>query len=407
MSTLIQSQAPSESEEADCPKKVWKMDLYKLQMEAPRPILFPRDKHKEIKDSPDYYSMEYHGVLGHKQVEQMFKDEVDGVFLVRMSPSRGSEIPNKSEFYTLSMKFDGKPHHFKLYFNPFLGHYVQEDTKTFEKIEDLVADGLLSMYMKKHAKPILDQIMNQNESEYQQSPYMTLNRRKLRALSTELKIGHNTRKRDEDESKRITVALIQHERIKESEQRPEEPLPPEYKKTHNFKVHNFKGLNWCELCANFLWGFSAQGVKCEDCGFVAHQKCSEKVPPKCVPDLKKVRGVFGIDLTTLVIAHKQEIPFVVEKCVKEIEKRGLLQEGIYRISGFADEIEQVKETLDKEGNTADMSEKRVNNINVVASILKMYLRLLPIPLITFQAYPGLIEASSEFLNANLNPFKFL
>lgn len=41
------------------------------------------------------------------------------------------------------------------------------------------------------------------------------------------------------------------------------PLVNKYSKAHSFKVHTFKGLNWCELCANFLWGFTAQGVKCE------------------------------------------------------------------------------------------------------------------------------------------------
>lgn len=34
-------------------------------------------------------------------------------------------------------------------------------------------------------------------------------------------------------------------------------------KPHPFRVHTFKGLNWCELCGHFLWGFTAQGVKCE------------------------------------------------------------------------------------------------------------------------------------------------
>lgn len=36
-----------------------------------------------------------------------------------------------------------------------------------------------------------------------------------------------------------------------------------YTKVHPFKTHTFKGLNWCEFCANFLWGFTAQGMKCE------------------------------------------------------------------------------------------------------------------------------------------------
>jgi hypothetical protein len=37
----------------------------------------------------------------------------------------------------------------------------------------------------------------------------------------------------------------------------------DYDKPHAFKIHTFKGLNWCEFCGNFLWGFTAQGVKCE------------------------------------------------------------------------------------------------------------------------------------------------
>lgn len=47
-------------------------------------------------------------------------------------------------------------------------------------------------------------------------------------------------------------------------------LPEKIEKSHVFKVTTFKGLNWCELCGNFLWGFTAQGVKCEDCGLIAH-----------------------------------------------------------------------------------------------------------------------------------------
>lgn len=47
-------------------------------------------------------------------------------------------------------------------------------------------------------------------------------------------------------------------------------IPEKLEKVHVFKVTTFKGLNWCELCGNFLWGFTAQGVKCDDCGMIAH-----------------------------------------------------------------------------------------------------------------------------------------
>lgn len=80
---------------------------------------------------------------------------------------------------------------------------------------------------------------------------------------------------------------------------------------------------------------------------MAHSKCSERLPADCCPDLKRVRGVFGVDLTTLVKAHGTSIPFLVEKCITEIEKSGLDIEGLYRISGFQEEIEQLKICLDK------------------------------------------------------------
>lgn len=84
-----------------------------------------------------------------------------------------------------------------------------------------------------------------------------------------------------------------------------------------------------------------------DCGFSAHAKCAEKLPADCCPDLKTLRGVFGIDLTSLVKAHRTARPFVVDKCVQEIEARGLQTEGLYRVSGFADEMDSLRMSLDR------------------------------------------------------------
>lgn len=116
------------------------------------------------------------------------------------------------------------------------------------------------------------------------------------------------------------------------------------------------------------------------------------MPNDCVPDIKYIRGVFGIDLTTLLTAHSASLPFVITKCAVEVEARGLTTEGIYRVSGFSDEIESLKMALDTDGEKADLSEDSYNNINVVAGALKMYLRFLPIPLITFTVHPKLMKA---------------
>lgn len=369
------------------------------------------------KDRPSFYGQEYHGEINHKKTEEIFAGRDDGEYIVRKSPS-------SVDFYTLSMRFDGKTKHYKIYYNPNYGHFLKEDFKRFETIHDLVADGLVNFYLQKHAAPIIQQMLVQTKNSFQQSPYMTLNRRKLRAISNELRRslkvqeiidndfnanGSHSNLGDENEPLLMpdvievaTSAMSNNnfDILSQSLDQESEPLPVVYEKPHRFVINNFKGLNFCEFCGNFLWGFTAQGVKCEDCGFVAHKKCSELVPAKCVPDLKKIRGIFGIDLTTIVQVHKCQVPFIIIKCVQEVEKRGLQQEGIYRISGFADEIETLKLALDKEGEKTDMSESSYS-VNVVTGTLKLYLRLLPIPLVTFQAYPIFIATTKEKSEADM------
>lgn len=374
--------------------------MYKIQLEAPhpRPIRCPNET-----DGPNCYGDEYHGIFGHKQAETLLEQEDDGGFLVRKSPPRE---PGSVDYYTLSMRFDKQTKHFKIYYDRKNGHYLKEFDKKFESISDLVADGLVTFYMLKHAAPIIQQIQTQNKSAYHQSPYMTLNRRKLRAISNDMRkslklqeIMDNNCNNNNQHSSTLNVCdekepLLMQEEIIEiatptsatnenfntssnSSIQEESELPVVYEKSHGFKIHNFKGLNWCEFCANFLWGFSAQGVKCDDCGFIAHKKCSELVPSKCVPDLKRIRGIFGTDLTTIVTLHKCQIPFIVKKCVEEVEFRGLMQEGIYRISGFADEIEALKLALDK-GSKLAQKDFLIINFNILQTVRRPTCRKRPI-----------------------------
>ncbi|XP_039674535.1 N-chimaerin isoform X2 [Perca fluviatilis] len=138
------------------------------------------------------------------------------------------------------------------------------------------------------------------------------------------------------------TSLVRRATLKESER------TPKSEKVHNFKVHTFRGPHWCEHCASFMWGLMAQGVKCADCGLNVHKQCSSLVPNDCKPDLRHIRKVYSCDLTTLVRAHNTARPMVVDMCIREIESRGLKSEGLYRISGFSDSLEEVKMAFDKE-----------------------------------------------------------
>ncbi|KAM5272142.1 beta-chimaerin isoform 7-T7 [Ctenodactylus gundi] len=108
-----------------------------------------------------------------------------------------------------------------------------------------------------------------------------------------------------------------------------------YEKTHNFKVHTFRGPHWCEYCANFMWGLIAQGVRCS----------------------------------------------------------GLKSEGLYRVSGFTEHIDDVKMAFDRDGEKADISANVYPDINIITGALKLYFRDLPIPVITYETYSKFIDAA--------------
>lgn len=249
--------------------------VYKYQMDAPTPKPIMRQRNETLDDyAVPFYGQEYHGTMDHKQSARLLHGTADGTYLVRRSP--GAE-----DFYTLSLRFDQRTRHYRIHHDRQLGHYLRatggadQQPKHFETVYDLAADGLLDFYMRTHAAGIIASIAAQTRQSYQHSPYMTLNRRKLRALSGDLRLSL----RFESASKAPESGVTDDSCISAaglpvsnppdiqvfdatSSCIEEDVLPVVYEKSHAFKVHTFKGLNWCELCANFLWGFTAQGVKC-------------------------------------------------------------------------------------------------------------------------------------------------
>ncbi|KAI0202076.1 hypothetical protein F4808DRAFT_423453 [Astrocystis sublimbata] len=58
-------------------------------------------------------------------------------------------------------------------------------------------------------------------------------------------------------------------------------------KNHNFKGQTFKIPTNCDLCGERIWGLSAKGFDCRDCGYTCHSKCEMKVPAECPGELSK------------------------------------------------------------------------------------------------------------------------
>ena len=56
---------------------------------------------------------------------------------------------------------------------------------------------------------------------------------------------------------------------------------------HSFKPQTFKIPTNCDLCGERLWGLSAKGFDCRDCGYTCHSKCEMKVPAECPGEQSK------------------------------------------------------------------------------------------------------------------------
>ncbi|KAG7263010.1 hypothetical protein CRUP_016527 [Coryphaenoides rupestris] len=98
-------------------------------------------------------------------------------------------------------------------------------------------------------------------------------------------------------------------------------------------------------------------------------------------------GVFGVKINVVTKRERSKVPLIVRQCVEEIERRGMEEVGIYRVSGVATDIQALKAAFDS--NNKDVSlVMREMDVNAIAGTLKLYFRELPEPLFTDDLYPN-------------------
>jgi len=106
------------------------------------------------------------------------------------------------------------------------------------------------------------------------------------------------------------------------------------------------------------------------------------------------RPTFGIDLAEQMTRDNVEVPPIMVKCCEAIEKYGTQSQGIYRVSGITSKVANLRQKLEKDLDAVDLDAPEWSgDINNVASVLKMWLRELPDPLLTDSLYQGFIEAA--------------
>ncbi|KAM3601695.1 uncharacterized protein V6R79_016948 [Siganus canaliculatus] len=98
-------------------------------------------------------------------------------------------------------------------------------------------------------------------------------------------------------------------------------------------------------------------------------------------------GVFGQRLEETVLYERRYgvrlVPLVVEQCVTFIRERGMQEVGLFRQSGQSSLVKELQEAFDAgERPSFDSS----TDVHTVASLLKLYLRQLPEPLVPYGRY---------------------
>uniref|UniRef100_A0A1A7YDU2 Rho GTPase activating protein 22 n=1 Tax=Iconisemion striatum TaxID=60296 RepID=A0A1A7YDU2_9TELE len=106
-------------------------------------------------------------------------------------------------------------------------------------------------------------------------------------------------------------------------------------------------------------------------------------------------GIFGQHLEETMSYEAQcgpqrAVPVLVEQCVCFIRQHGLKEEGLFRAPGQTNHVRELQDTFDRgEKPVFDSS----TDVHTVASLLKLYIRELPEPIIPFSKYTQFISCA--------------
>lgn len=118
-------------------------------------------------------------------------------------------------------------------------------------------------------------------------------------------------------------------------------------------------------------------------------------PPLFGVDLESVvnrEGGNNGSATSMLTGGNGGVPIIVQKCVEEVERRGMDIVGLYRLCGSATKKRILREAFERNPRLVDLSPDSVPDINVITGLLKEYLRELPEPLLTKCLYQMLVDA---------------
>ncbi|THU95345.1 RhoGAP-domain-containing protein [Dendrothele bispora CBS 962.96] len=195
--------------------------------------------------------------------------------------------------------------------------------------------------------------------------------------------------------------------------RPKEVAPSSGKlgrMEHNFQPMSLLRFTRCDHCGDKMWGSQ---LRCTGCNISVHTRCVNHVQVTCsqqhISLSKQLHesqdepqplppSMFGRDLVEQVRADAKgslrKIPVIVEKCIEAVEAIGMDYEGIYRKTGGSGQSRNITQLFERGDYDAfDLRDSdRFNDISSVTSVLKTYLRSLPVPLLTHDLHEQFMSA---------------
>ncbi|XP_051540133.1 rho GTPase-activating protein 25 isoform X1 [Myxocyprinus asiaticus] len=104
--------------------------------------------------------------------------------------------------------------------------------------------------------------------------------------------------------------------------------------------------------------------------------------------------VFGKSLSDIMVYEKKFgsrlVPILVEKCAEFIREHGLNEEGIFRLPGQDNQVKQFREAFDAGERPSFPSD---TDVHTVGSLLKLYLRELPEPVVPWTQYQDFLDST--------------
>ncbi|KAI3387019.1 hypothetical protein SNEBB_000288 [Seison nebaliae] len=203
---------------------------------------------------------------------------------------------------------------------------------------------------------------------------------------------------------------------------------------HNFQSKAMITPETCLVCNRRL-RFGKYAAKCRKCETYCHLECQDRLPLPCMVRLRLRRAPHGAGSNfnpgkgnTPVHGQKTKqydqlkstigliedfvdssicptgnslsrftknylcIPPLVLHCVREIERRGLTEVGLYRLNGADSEVRSIRTALIYNRGTPDLT--RIRDVMTICCALKDFFRSLREPLITARYWEDFISLTS-------------